>query len=278
MTTTTIPHHELSDGVSIPAIGLGTSPLDDDAAEATVRGALRLGYRLVDTAASYGNEQGVGRGIATADVDRGDVFVTTKLRGRDQGYDTTLRAFERSRERLGLDHVDLYLIHWPLPRLDRYVDTWRALITLRDEGLVRSIGVSNFTAAHLDRLVDETGVAPTVNQIELHPYFSQEEMREVNRVRHVRTESWRPLGRDTAVLREPVITAIAARLGWSPAQVVLRWHVHLGAIPIPKSVDPVHQAANLAIFAADLTDDDVGAISELRGERLGGDPDVYEEL
>lgn len=275
---TPIPNHELTDGVTIPSVGFGTSPMDDRQAEQAVRSALHLGYRLLDTAASYGNEKGVGRGISTAEVPRSEVFVTTKLRGRDQGYDETLRAFERSRTQLGLDQVDLYLIHWPLPRLDRYVESWRAMITLRDEGLVRSIGVSNFTAAHLDRLVDETGVAPTVNQIEMHPYFAQEEMREANRVRQVRTEAWRPLGRDSGILRDPVITAIADRIGRSPAQVVLRWHIQVGSIPIPKAEDPARQQENLAIFDVALTDEDVAAIAGLHGARLGGDPDIYEEL
>lgn len=188
-----IPTYTLNDGMVIPALGLGTWPMDDALAEQAVRGALGLGYRLVDTAANYGNERGVGRGIAGSDVPREEVVVTTKLPGRHHGYEETLASFEESRRRLGLDYVDLYLIHWPLPRLDRYVASWRAMIKLREEGLVRSIGVSNFTPEHITRLEKETGVLPSVNQIELHPLFPQPELRAFHADKGIVTESWSPL-------------------------------------------------------------------------------------
>ncbi|MGW3464074.1 aldo/keto reductase, partial [Streptomyces olivaceoviridis] len=190
-----VPRYTLHDGTTIPAIGLGTWPLDDTQAERAVRTALEAGYRLVDTAANYRNETGVGRGVAGSGVPREEVVVTTKLPGRHHGYEETLASFEGSRRRLGLEYVDLYLIHWPNPRVGRYVDAWRAMIRLREEGLVRSIGVSNFTPAHLTRLEKETGVLPSVNQIELHPLFPQEELRAFHAVKGIVTESWSPLGR-----------------------------------------------------------------------------------
>jgi 2,5-diketo-D-gluconate reductase A len=268
----------LADGNAIPMLGLGTWPMDDAEAETAVRDALRLGYRLVDTAAKYGNETGVGRGLASSGLPRDQVFVTTKIRGSDQGYESALAGFEASRVRLGLDHADLLLIHWPLPRLDRYVDTWRALIKLRSDGLVRSIGVSNFTAEHLDRLIAETGVAPAVNQIELHPVFPQPQMRAADTARGVLTQSWSPLGRGRGILDAGPVTAAAARLGRSPAQVVLRWHVQLGAAPIPKSASPERQAVNLDVFDFALTDDEMTGIAGLARGRFGGDPVTHEEF
>ncbi|MFC4555521.1 aldo/keto reductase [Georgenia faecalis] len=272
------PIRHLNDGRTLPAIGLGTSSLKDDDARSAVRGGLELGYRLVDTAASYGNERAVGQGIADAAVPREEVVVTTKLRGADQGYEEALAAFERSRTALDLDYVDLYLIHWPLPRLDRYVDSWRALVRLREEGLVRSIGVSNFTAEHLDRLQRETGVVPAVNQIELHPYFSQAAARADHAARGILIEGWRPLGRKTDLLDHPVVVDVAARHGVSPAQAVLRWQVQLGVVPLPKSGSAERQRINLDVFGFALAEEDMAALSGLERGRTGGDPDVHEEF
>ncbi len=272
------PTYALNDGTQLPAIGFGTSPMDDAETETAVREAVRLGYRLVDTASRYGNEAGVGRAVATVDVPRSEVLITSKLRGDDQGYEPALKAFEETRSRLGVEYVDLYLIHWPLPRLDKYVDSWRAMIKLRDDGLVRSIGVSNFTPTHLDRLVTETGVAPSVNQIELHPYFPQPEMRVADEERGVLTQAWRPLGRGGELLAAPPIADAAARHGRTPAQVVLRWHIQLGAVPIPKSATPERMASNLSVFDFELSRSEVDAITGLARGRLAGDPDTHEEF
>jgi 2,5-diketo-D-gluconate reductase A len=274
----TITPHELNDGRAVPAIGFGTWPLDDDAAEKAVTSALELGYRLVDTATNYRNETGVGRAVARSAVPRGSIVVTTKLPGRDHGYDGTLAAFEASRSRLGLERVDLYLIHWPLPRVDKYVDSWRAMIKLRADGLVRSIGVSNFTEEHLTRLVDETGVAPAVNQIEMHPMLPQEELRAFHDELEIVTESWGPLGRGPELLDDAAIRAVAAAHQVTPAQAILRWHVQCGAVPIPKSADPERQRQNLDIFGFELTPDEMAAITDRPRRRLGGDPDTHEEF
>ncbi|THA79195.1 aldo/keto reductase [Streptomyces sp. A0642] len=272
------PAHTLNDGRTIPAVGLGTWPLDDDAAEEAVAGALGLGHRLVDTALNYGNETGTGRGIARSGVPREDVFVTTKVPGRHHGYDKTLASFEESRRNLGLDYVDLYLIHWPLPRVGLYVDTWRALIRLREDGLVRSIGVSNFTAAHLARLEEETGVLPAVNQIEMHPRLPQEELRAVHTAKGILTESWSPLGRGRDLLDDPDLVAVARAHGVTPGQAVLRWHTQLGAVPIPKSADPGRQRENLDLFGFELTAQELARISAGPQERFGGDPESHEEF
>ncbi|MFF1837794.1 aldo/keto reductase [Streptomyces sp. NPDC058231] len=275
---TATPVHPLNDGRAVPAVGLGTWPLDDDAAERAVAGALGLGYRLIDTALNYRNETGTGRGIARSGVAREDVLVTTKVPGRHHGYEQTLASFEESRRNLGLDYVDLYLIHWPLPRVDLYVDTWKAMIQLRKDGLVRSIGVSNFTADQLDRLEQETGVVPAVNQIEMHPRFPQEELRAVHTAKGIVTESWSPLGRGHELLADPDLVAVAAAHGVSPGQAVLRWHTQLGAVPIPKSADPGRQRENLDLFGFELTADELVRISAGPRQRLGGDPETHEEF
>ncbi|MBW9215337.1 aldo/keto reductase [Mumia sp. zg.B53] len=272
------PTTTMADGLELPTIGLGTYPMDDAEAADAVRSALDIGYRLVDTAASYGNEAGVGQGVVMSEVPRDEVVVTTKLRGEDQGYEPTLRAFGESRERLGLDYVDLYLIHWPLPRLDRYVDSWRAMIRLRDDGLVNSLGVSNFTPDQIDRLVAETGVAPVVNQIELHPYFVQDELRAYDADHGIVTEAWQPLARKTDLLTEATIVEIAERHGVTPAQVTLRWHVQRGVVPIPKSSDPRRQRDNLDVFGFSLSEEEMVAIGDRPQTRSGGDPDTHEEL
>ncbi|MCL8017361.1 aldo/keto reductase [Streptomyces sp. AS02] len=273
-----IPTHSLNDGTTIPALGLGTWPMDDTQAEQAVRDALELGYRLVDTAANYRNETGVGRGVTTSGVPREEIVVTTKLPGRHHGYEETLASFEESRARLGLDYVDLYLIHWPLPRVDKYVDSWKAMIKLRQDGLVRSIGVSNFTAGHIERLEEETGVLPSVNQIELHPLFPQEELRAFHAAKGVLTESWSPLGRGTSLLDDPVVKGIADALGVTAGQVVLRWHTQLGALPIPKSANRERQRENLEVFGFTLDATQMGAVADRAHRRLGGDPEVHEEF
>ncbi|MGW3122508.1 aldo/keto reductase [Streptomyces sp. NPDC001107] len=273
-----VPTHTLNDGTALPALGLGTWPMPDAEAEQAVSEALGMGYRLVDTATNYSNESGVGRGVARSGVPREEVVVTTKLPGRHHGYEETLASFEESRGRLGVDYVDLYLIHWPLPRVGKYVDSWRAMIKLREEGLIRSIGVSNFTVEHLERLEKETGVLPSVNQIELHPFFPQEELRAFHAAKGIRTESWTPLGRGKGLLDDPVVIGIAETFGVTPGQVVLRWHTQLGAVPIPKSSNPERQRANLDVFGFELDSGQLGAIADRAHRRLGGDPEVHEEF
>jgi diketogulonate reductase-like aldo/keto reductase len=273
-----IPAHPLNDGTAFPALGLGTWPMDDAEARRAVAEALGAGYRLVDTAANYRNETGVGLGLTDSGVPREEIVLTTKLPGRHHGYEETLASFEQSRARLGMDYVDLYLIHWPLPRADRYVDSWKAMIKLREEGLVRSIGVSNFTAEHIERLEKETGVLPSVNQIELHPLFPQEELRAFHERKGVRTESWSPLGRGSDLLADPAIAAVADAHGVTPGQAVLRWHVQLGAVPVPKSADPVRQRQNLDVFGFELDAEQMRAIADRPHRRLGGDPEVHEEF
>jgi 2,5-diketo-D-gluconate reductase A len=270
--------HRLNDGHTLPAIGFGTYPHGRDDSEASTASALAAGYRLLDTALSYQNEADVGAAVRASDLDRDEILVTTKVPGRYHGYDETIGALRESLTNLGLDRVELYLIHWPLPRIDRYVDTWRALIALREQGLARSIGVSNFTEAQLRRLIDETGVVPAVNQIELHPYFPQEQMRAVHAELGVVTEAWSPLGRGD-LLAEPAIVEIAEANGVTPAQVVLRWHLHLGLVPIPMSSNPRRQRQNIELAGFALTDAQVKTISSLEKGRIKGqDPDVYEEF
>ncbi|RMB79983.1 aldo/keto reductase [Streptomyces shenzhenensis] len=273
-----IPTYTLNDGTTLPAIGLGTWPMTDAEAGQAVGGALAAGYRLVDTATNYRNESGVGRGIAGSGVPREEVVVTTKLPGRHHGYEETLASFEESRRRLGVEYVDLYLIHWPLPRVGKYVDSWRAMIKLREDGLVRSIGVSNFTPEHIGELEEKTGVLPSVNQIELHPLFPQDGLRAFHAAKGIVTESWSPLGRDVRLLTDPAVVAVAEALGVTPAQAVLRWHVQLGAVPIPKSADPARQRANLDVFGFELSDAQMSAVADRAHRRLGGDPEIHEEF
>jgi diketogulonate reductase-like aldo/keto reductase len=276
----TVPTRTLSDGTSLPAIGLGTYPLKGEDALRAVGSGLAAGYRLLDTAVNYRNESEVGQALAGSGVCRSDVVVTTKLPGRDHGYDRTLASCEGSLTRLGLDVIDLYLIHWPNPSVDRYVQSWRAMVELRERGLVRSIGVSNFTAAHLTRLQQEVGVLPVVNQVELHPLFPQRELREFHAAHGILTQSWSPLARAGTLLKTAPVAAAAAAHAVRPAQVVLRWQVELGAVPIPKSADPVRQAENLDVFGFSLTPAEVEAITALGrpdGRLFDGDPDHHEE-
>ncbi len=268
-----IPIVPLNDGRSIPAVGLGVWQTPDATAVEAVRTALDAGYRHVDTAAIYGNEAGVGAGIRAAGLPRETMFVTTKVWNSDQGFDATLRAAEASRKRLGLDHVDLHLIHWPAPRKGLYVETWKALIRLREEGLALSIGVSNFTAEHLDRIIGETGVAPVLNQIELHPRFQQRALREAHAARGIVTESWSPLGQGQ-LLSDPVIGAIAAKHRRTPAQVIVRWHLDNGLVVIPKSVTPSRIRENVDVTGFRLDAADLAAIAGLDAAdgRIGPDP------
>lgn len=271
--------YALADGNTIPAIGLGTYGLNDQTGVEAIVSAIHDGYRLIDTAYNYGNEEVVAEAIRRSEVDRSDLFVTTKLPGRHHGTEETLASFEQSRKRLDLDWVDLYLIHWPNPKRDRYVDSWRSMIKLKERGVVRSIGVSNFTPEMLDRLADETGLVPVVNQVELHPYFPQGELRAYHLEHSIRTESWSPLAKRTELLAEPVITEIAAAHEATPAQVVLAWHLALGAVPIPKSADAARRRENLDVFDLELDEAEVEAISGLeRGRLWGADPDEHEEL
>ena len=271
--------YALADGNTIPAIGLGTSGLNDQSGVEAIVSAIHDGYRLIDTAYNYGNEEVVAEAIRRVGVDRSDLFVTTKLPGRHHGIEETLASFEQSRKRLDLDWVDLYLIHWPNPKRDRYVDSWRSMIKLKERGVVRSIGVSNFTPAMLDRLNAETGLMPVVNQVELHPYHPHAELRAYHSEHAIRTESWTPLAKGTELLSEPVITEIAARHGVTPAQVVLAWHLELGSVPIPKSADAARRRENLDVFDVGLEPAEVEAISGLeRGRLWGADPEVHEEL
>lgn len=275
----TVPEYALRDGNRIPAFGLGTYGLDDEPGVEAILSAIDDGYRLIDTAYNYGNEDVVGEALRRTTVDRSDLVITTKLPGRHHGTEETLASFEESRRRLGLEWVDLYLIHWPNPRVDRYVETWRTMITLREKGLVRSIGVSNFTEPMLTRLLDETGLMPVVNQVELHPYFPQTALRAFHDEVGIRTESWSPLAKRSELLQEPVITELAARYGVTPAQIVLRWHVELETIPIPKSADAERRRTNLDVFGFSLLPEEVEAISSLeRGRLWNADPDVHEEM
>jgi 2,5-diketo-D-gluconate reductase A len=277
----TIPTYQLNDGNSLPAVGFGTYPLRDEDGITAIEGALAAGYRLLDTAVNYGNETEVGEALRRSGLPREEVQVASKLPGRHHAYDEAIASVRASLDRLGLEYVDLHLIHWPNPSVDKYVEAWQALVDLQKEGLVRSIGVSNFTEAHLTRIIDVTGVTPAVNQIELHPRFPQAEMRQVHERLGIQTEAWSPMGKRNAPLEEDPVTTAAERLGVTPGQVILRWHVQLGSLPIPKSGNPERQRQNLDLFGFELTDDEVAAISALGrpdGRLFGGDPDTHEEM
>lgn len=277
----TVPTYTLNDGTTLPAIGLGTYRLNGSPGVHAMVHGLELGYRLLDTAVNYENEPEVGEALRRSGLPREEVRITSKIPGRHHAYDEAVASTYASLERLGVEYLDLHLIHWPNPSVGKYVEAWRALVHLRERGVVRSIGVSNFTREHLERLIDETGVVPAVNQIELHPYFPQAEMRRTNAELGVLTESWSPLGKRQAPYGEPAVRSAAERHGVTPAQVILRWHHQLGALPIPKSSDPGRQAENLDIFGFELSDDEVAAITALarpRGRLFGGDPDVHEEM
>jgi 2,5-diketo-D-gluconate reductase A len=274
------PNLTLNDGASMPQVGLGTARQDDEVMRRVVREALDVGYRLIDTGARYGNEVGIGQGIADSGIPREELFVTTKLRGAEQGYQSAFTALDASLERLGLEYVDLYLIHWPLPRLDLYADSWRALEELRAAGKARSIGVSNFLPEHLDRLAAVSSTVPAVNQIELHVQFPQREQLADDARRGIVTQAWSPLANNPDLLADPVVVRIAERVGRSSAQVLLRWHVQQGIAIVPKasSVDRLQQ--NLALFDFELSSDDLRDLARLEtGIRVGGqDPATHEEF
>ncbi|HLM51215.1 MAG TPA: aldo/keto reductase [Solirubrobacteraceae bacterium] len=272
-----IPRLRLNDGVHIPQLGFGVFQVAPDDTERAVTEALEAGYRHIDTAAAYRNEKGVGRAIAASGLARDEVFVTTKLWNGDHGHETALRAFDQSLGRLGLDHVDLYLVHWPLPSRDRYVETWKAFEAIKADGRARSIGVSNFQPDHLERLAAETATTPSLNQVELHPRLQQAELRAYHREHGIATEAWSPLAQGGDLLEDPVITEIAEQRDKTPAQVVLRWHVQIGNVVIPKSVTPERIRANLDVFDFELSEDDLSRIEGLdRGERIGPDPDAFD--
>ncbi|MFV1360487.1 aldo/keto reductase [Mycolicibacterium fortuitum] len=269
------PRVTLNDGNSIPQVGLGVWQTPAEETERAVTAALQAGYRHIDTAAAYRNEAETGRGLANSGVPREDVFLVTKLWNSDQGYDSTLTAFDASVERLGVDYLDLYLIHWPVPANNAYVDTFKAFAHLHDQGRIRSIGVSNFAPEHLTVLIDSTGIVPAVNQIELHPLLPQHELRELHARLGIATEAWSPLGQGS-LLADPVITGIAERHGKTPAQVLIRWHIHLGNIVIPKSVNPERIVSNFDVFDLDLDESDMSAIASLQTDtRLGPDPRTF---
>lgn len=270
----TVPTITLNDGKTIPQLGFGVFLVDPPATERIVSDALEAGYRHIDTAAAYGNEEGVGRAIAASGIPRDEIFVTTKLFNSDQGTASAQAAMDTSLEKLGLDYVDLYLIHWPCPARDLYVESWKAMEGMRERGQTKSIGVSNFLVSHLERLLAETDVVPAVNQIELHPYFQQPAVTAFGREHGIATESWGPLGQGKyPLLTLPEITEIAAAHGKSAAQVVLRWHIEQGHIVFPKSNSLERIAENMDIFDFELSDAERASITGLeRNARMGGDP------
>ena len=273
---TEIPTITLNNGVVMPQLGFGVFQVPDAETTDAVTAALNAGYRSIDTAAAYRNEKGVGIALAESGIKREELFVTTKLQNPDQGYDSTLRAFDHSLGQLGLDVVDLYLIHWPRPAKDQYLDTWRAFEKLYADGRVRAIGVSNFQPEHLRRLFDNSEIVPAVNQIELHPFLVQEELRAFDAKHGIATEAWSPLAKGGELLSNPAVTGIAQRLERTPAQVVLRWHIQLGNVVIPKSVTPARIVQNIDVFDFELTDADVAALTALdKGLRTGPDPDTF---
>jgi 2,5-diketo-D-gluconate reductase A len=276
-----IPRYTLNDGQSVPVIGFGTYPLrGDEGVEAMVR-ALEAGYRLLDTAVNYGNEEEVGEAVRRSGLPREDVQVTSKIPGRHHEYDRAIGSVEESLRRLRFDYLDRVLIHWPNPGVGKYVEAWRALVELRNRGLVRSIGVSNFTEQHLHAVIEDTGVTPAVNQVELHPYFPQQELLRVHTDLGIQTEAWSPLGKRSAPFAEPPVSEPSERYGVTPAQVILRWHLQRRSLPLPKSATPQRQRQNLDLFGFELTDAEVDAITALArpdGRLFGGDPDNHEEM
>jgi 2,5-diketo-D-gluconate reductase A len=275
MTTSesSVPLVTLNDGNTIPQLGFGVFKVDPDKTSRIVSEAFEVGYRHIDTAKIYGNEEGVGHAIKTSGIDRDELFITTKLWNADQGYESGLEAFEKSLRRLQLDYVDLYLIHWPAPANDNYVEAWKALEKIRESGRAKSIGVSNFTVEHLTRLLGETDVVPAVNQIELHPEFQQRELTTFGREHGIAIEAWGPLAQG-ALLKEPNVQQIAEAHGKSLAQVILRWHIQQGNIIFPKSNNRERIEENFAIFDFELSDDEQASITALEKDgRIGGHPD-----
>lgn len=273
---TSVPNLKLrtdGDTIEIPQLGFGVWQVPEDRVADAVTTALQTGYRSIDTAAAYGNEEGVGQALADSDVNRSDIFVTTKLWNTDQGREQTFAAFDTSMSKLGLDILDLYLIHWPVPAKDAYVDSWRAMQELREQGRIKAIGVCNFRIEDLKRLRDETGEFPAINQIELHPYLQQAELRDFHEANGILTEAWSPLASGGDVLADEVIGRIAEKHGVTPAQAILRWQTQIGNVVIPKSVTPSRIQENFDIFGFELDGDDLREIAALdRGQRTGPDP------
>ena len=281
----TAPTRTLNDGHEIPALGFGTYPLKQDEGVRAITDALDNGYRLLDSAVNYGNETEVGKAardwLKANGVDRSEITVQTKLPGRHHDYESALASGMESMDRLGLDRIDVLLIHWPNPITGKYREAWRALVELQRRDVVRSIGVSNFTAQHLSDIVEDTGVTPAINQIELHPYFTQADMRAVHADRGILTQSWSPLGKRQAPFDEPAVAGAAAAHAVTPAQAILRWQVQLGNVPLPKSATPERQATNLNVFGFELSQQEMDAISALHredGRLFGGDPNTHEEM
>lgn len=266
-------HIALNDGARIPQLGLGVWQTPNDEAAPAVKAALSAGYRHVDTAAVYENEEGVGEGIRQSGIDRSEIYLTTKLWNTEQGYDQTLKAFDASLKRLGTDYVDLYLIHWPSAHRGLFVDTWKAFVKLKKEGRAKSIGVSNFYPEHIEKIIAETGVTPVINQIELHPDFQQREARAFHQKHGIATQSWSPLGQGK-LLGHSAIADIAAKLGRTPAQVIIRWHIDNGLVVIPKSVTPSRISENFKVFDFKLSAEDLDTLNGLddAGARIGPDP------
>ncbi len=276
MSSSLSPSVPLNDGNSIPTLGFGVFKVPPADTEQAVSTALQAGYRHIDTAAMYGNERETGRAVAASGVPRDELYLVTKLWNSEQGYDSTLAAFDASIERLGIDYLDLYLVHWPMPKANKFVDTFKAFAHLRDQGRIRSIGVSNFEPEHLAVLVDATGIVPAVNQVELHPRLPQNELRKVHARLGIATEAWGPLGQGS-LLTDPAVTAVAGDVGRTPAQVLIRWHIQLGNIVIPKSVNPQRIASNFDVFDFELSEKDMATISSLDdGNRLGPDPRTFD--
>lgn len=276
-----VPQLTLNDGLHLPAIGFGTYKLNGTDGVNAIKRAVEIGYRLLDSAFNYENEGAVGEAVKQCGLPREQLLVTSKLPGRHHRYAEALTTVEESLYRAGLDYYDLYLIHWPNPKENLYVEAWQAMIEAKKRGYVRSIGVCNFLPHHLERLIRETGVTPSINQVELHPYFSQTEQLAWDSAHGIVTESWSPLGRGNHLLAEPVIRAIAEKHGKSTSQVVLRWHTQLGALPIPKAVSPVHQQENIDLFGFSLTEEEmkqIGSLTRPDGRMKNQDPDVYEEF
>lgn len=271
----TVPTVKLNDGTSIPQLGFGVWKVENDEAVAAVSEALKIGYRHIDTAAIYGNEEGVGEAIRNSGIPREEIYLTTKLWNADQGYESTLKAFDESVKRLGVDYVDLYLIHWPVPSRDLFMDTWRAFGELQAEGRIKSVGLSNFRTSDLERIFKESSLRPVVNQIELHPRFQQDELRLFHSKHNIATEAWSPLGQGT-ILDNEVLQSIAKSHGKSVAQVILRWHIETGNIVIPKSVTPSRMKENFEIFDFKLNGTDHDEITKLdrAAGRIGRDPNI----
>ncbi|WP_409493264.1 aldo/keto reductase [Amycolatopsis sp. cmx-11-12] len=270
-----VPSIRLNNGTSLPQLGFGVYKIGDDEVAGVVRTAIEAGYRAIDTATLYANERGVGEAVRSSGLPREELFVTTKLWNTEHGYDSALRAFDTSMGELGLEYVDLYLIHWPLPSQDKYVETWRALEKIASDGRAKAIGVSNFQIPHLERLIEETGTVPAVNQIECHPWLQQPLLRNFHEKHEIVTEAWGPLARGGELLSDEKITTIARKHGKTPAQVVLRWHIEMNHLVIPKSVTPERIEENMDVFDFALDAHDGAAIATLeQGKRLGPDPDT----